>query len=331
MELEVESLTGAAHGERSANRANQRNGYRERTWDTRVGSVGLAIPKLRKGSYFPAFLEPRRTARKALTAVIQEAYVHGVSTRAVDDLVKAMGMSSISKSQVSRLCAEVDERVHTLSGRPIEGNWAYLSIDAPYVNVRQAGRIVSVVTIIAVGVNGDGRREVLGMQVGASEAEPFWIGFLRSLTRRGLRGVKLVNSNSHGGLKKAAAKVLSSTSQRCCVHFMRNALAPVGVKHRAMVAAANRTAFTQETQAAARRDWHAVAECLRERFQKLAAVMDTAENNVLAHMAFPKEHWTQLLSSACDIRTNSMICAPLIGNQFATRQPVRPVSFRVGR
>ena len=297
MDMEVEGLTGAAHGERTSARTNHRNGYRQRDWDTRAGTVELEIPKLRKGSYFPGFLEPRRTAEKALTAVIQEAYVHGVSTRSVDDLVKAMGMTGISKSQVSRLCAEIDERVHAFLSRPIEGSWPYLWIDATYVKARQAGRIVSVAVIIAVAVNTDGRREVLGMEVGPSEAEPFWTAFLRSLTRRGLRGVKLVISDSHEGLKKAAAKVLSSTWQRCRVHFMRNALAHVGSKQRQMVAAAIRTAFTQETQEAARTEWRAVADRLRERFPKLGMLMDDAEDDVLAHLAFPKEHWPQLHST----------------------------------
>jgi putative transposase len=297
MDLEVESLTGAARGERSPSRTNQRNGYRERTWDTRVGSIELEIPKLRKSSYFPAFLEPRRTAEKALTAVIQEAYVHGVSTRSVDDLVKAMGMTGISKSQVSRLCEEIDERVGAFLSRPIEGSWPYLWIDATYVKVRQAGRIVSVAVIIAVAVNTDGRREVLGMRVGPSEAEPFWTDFLRSLTRRGLRGVRLVISDSHEGLKKAAAKVLSATWQRCRVHFMRNALAHVGTKQRTMVAAAIRTAFTQETLEAARAEWRAVADRLRDRFPKLGELMDAAEDDVLAHLSFPKEHWPQLHST----------------------------------
>ena len=297
MDLEVESLTGAARGERSPSRTNQRNGYRERTWDTRVGSIELEIPKLRKSSYFPAFLEPRRTAEKALTAVIQEAYAHGVSTRSVDDLVKAMGMTGLSKSQVSRLCEEIDERVGAFLSRPIEGSWPYLWIDATYVKVRQAGRIVSVAVIIAVAVNTDGRREVLGMRVGPSEAEPFWTDFLRSLTRRGLRGVRLVISDSHEGLKKAAAKVLSATWQRCRVHFMRNALAHVGTKQRTMVAAAIRTAFTQETLEAARAEWRAVADRLRDRFPKLGELMDAAEDDVLAHLSFPKEHWPQLHST----------------------------------
>jgi putative transposase len=297
MDLEVESLTGAAHGERSPARINHRNGYRERAWDTRVGTVELEIPKLRKGSYFPAFLEPRRASEKALTAVIQEAYVHGVSTRSVDDLVKAMGMTGISKSQVSRLCAEIDERVNAFLNRPIEGSWPYLWIDATYVKVREAGRIISVAVIIAVAVNSDGRREVLGLEVGPSEAEPFWTKFLRSLTRRGLRGVKLVISDAHEGLKRAAAKVLCATWQRCRVHFMRNALAHVGSKQRQMVAAAIRTAFTQETLSAARKEWRAVADRLRERFPKLAELMDEAEHDVLAHMAFPKDHWQQLHST----------------------------------
>jgi transposase-like protein len=297
MDMEVESLTGAAHGERSPSRTNHRNGYRARAWETRAGTVELEIPKLRKGSYFPGFLEPRRASEKALTAVIQEAYVHGVSTRSVDDLVKAMGMTGISKSQVSRLCEEIDERVHAFLNRPIEGSWPYLWIDATYVKVRQAGRIVSVAVIIAVAVNTDGRREVLGMEVGPSEAEPFWTSFLRSLTRRGLRGVKLVISDSHEGLKKAAAKVLQATWQRCRVHFMRNALAHVGTKQRPMVAAAIRTVFTQESQDAARNEWRAVADRLRERFPKLGALMDEAEDDVLAHLAFPKEHWPQLHST----------------------------------
>jgi len=190
MEMDVEALCKAAYGERSEERANSRNGYRERALETRAGTVGLKIPKLRTGSYFPDFIEPRRTAEKALTAVIQEAYIQGISTRSVDDLVKAMGMTGVSKSQVSRLCEEIDERVQTFLQRPIEGDWPYLWIDATYVKTRQAGRVVSVAVIIAVAVNTDGVREILGVATGASEAEPFWTEFLRSLTRRGLRGGK---------------------------------------------------------------------------------------------------------------------------------------------
>jgi putative transposase len=199
MELEMHACTGAAHGVRDPARVVQRNGYRERPWETRAGRIELAIPRLRRGSYFPSFLEPRRTAEKALTAVIQEAYIHGVSTRAVDDLVKAMGGSGISKSEVSRLVEEIDGRVNAFLSRPLEGEWPYVWIDATYVKVREGGRIVSTATIIAVGVNTDGRREVLGVATGASEAEVFWKGFLRSLADRGLRGVKLLIADDHKG------------------------------------------------------------------------------------------------------------------------------------
>jgi transposase-like protein len=207
MALEVRGLTGAGYGERAPDRLAQRNGYRDRDWETRAGTVELRIPKLRKGSYFPGFLEPRRIAEKALTAVIQEAYVQGISTRSVDELVKALGMAGISKSQVSRLCAEIDERVRSFLERPLEGDWPYLWIDATYVKVREAGRIVSVAVTLAVAVNTDGRREVLGMAIGASEAETFWVEFLRRLKRRGLAGVKLVISDAHEGIKAAVARV----------------------------------------------------------------------------------------------------------------------------
>jgi putative transposase len=220
MALESDALCGAGHGERSEGRTNQRNGYRDRDWHTRAGTVELRIPKLRKGSYFPGFLEPRRLAEKALTAVIQEAYIQGISTRSVDELVKALGMEGISKSQVSRLCAEIDERVHAFLARPIEGDWPYVWLDATYVKVRRNHQIVSVAVIVAVGVNTDGRREVLGMTIGHSEAEPFWVEFLRSLARRGLRGVKLVVSDAHEGLKAAITKVLSATWQRCRVGLL---------------------------------------------------------------------------------------------------------------
>ena len=224
MEMEVDTLCGAGYDEKNpAERLNSRNGYRDRSWETRAGTVELRIPKLRTGSYFPSFLEPRRMAEKALTAVIQEAYIQGVSTRSVDDLVKAMGMSGISKSQVSRLCEEIDDKVKAFLDRPIEGEWPYLWIDATYLKVRRGGRIVSVAVIIAVGVNTDGRREVLGMEIGTSEAEAIWTEFLRKLTRRGLRGVKLAVSDAHEGIKAAVSKVLSATWQRCRVHFMRNA------------------------------------------------------------------------------------------------------------
>jgi putative transposase len=307
MEFDAEGLCAAAYRERSAERANSRNGYRERLWETRAGAVDLKIPKLRKGSYFPGFLEPRRAGEKALAAVIQEAYIQGVSTRSVDELVKAMGMSGISKSQVSRLCADIDERVNAFLNRPIEGDWPYLWIDATYMKVREAGRIVSVAVIIAVGVNTDGVREVLGMAVGPSEAEPFWTSFLRSLTRRGLRGVKLVIADSHEGLKAAAAKVLKATWQRCKVHFLRNALAHAGKGQRQMVLAMINTVFAQENLDAAIAQWRIVADQLRDKFPRLAVMLDKSEADVLAYMSFPKAHRTQIHSTNPLERLNAEI------------------------
>lgn len=297
MELEVGALAGASYGEKSAERLAQRNGYRERDWQTRAGTVELKIPKLRKGSYFPTFLEPRRMAEKALTAVIQEAYIQGISTRSVDDLVQAMGSSGISKSQVSRLCEEIDERVHAFLDRPIEGDWPYLWIDATYVKVREAGRIVSVAVIVAVGVNADGRREILGMDIGPSEAETFWKDFLRKLMRRGLRGVKLVISDSHEGIKAAVSKVLTATWQRCRVHFMRNVLAHAGKSGRRVVSAFIATAFAQNDAQAACKQWRSVADQLRSNVPKLAALMDHAEPDVLAYMTFPAAHRVKLHST----------------------------------
>lgn len=307
MEMEVGNLTGAGYGEKSPARLVQRNGHRERDWQTRAGTVELRIPRLRKGSYFPDFLEPRRMAERALTAVIQEAYIQGISTRSVDDLVKALGMDGISKSQVSRLCEEIDERVTTFLDRPIEGDWPYLWIDATYVKVRQNGRIVSVAVIVAVGVNSDGRREVLGMDIGPSEAEPFWTAFLRKLARRGLRGVKLVISDAHEGIKAAVSKLLYATWQRCRVHFMRNALAHAGKSGRRVVSAFIATAFAQETPEAASQQWRAVADQIRPKLPKLATLMDDAEPDVLAYMTFPREHRAKLHSTNPIERLNGEI------------------------
>jgi transposase-like protein len=297
MQLETGAICNAAPGERSADRQNQRNGYRDRDWETRAGTVELRIPKLRRGSYFPAFLEPRRMAEKALTAVIQEAYIQGISTRSVDDLVKAMGMEGVSKSQVSRLCGEIDERVQAFLTRPLEGDWPYVWLDATYIKVRRDHRIVSAAVIVAVGVNSDGRREVLGMTTGHSEAEPFWVEFLRSLARRGLRGVKLVISDAHEGLKAAITKVLSATWQRCRVHFMRNALSYAGKTQKRVVSAWVGTAFAQDDAAAARKQWRDVADQMRPRLPKLASLLDEAEADVLAYMDFPAQHRAKIHST----------------------------------
>jgi len=307
MALEIETLTRAEPGARTPERLNHRNGYRDRDWETRAGTVELRIPKLRKGSYFPAFLEPRRMAEKALTAVIQEAYIQGVSTRSVDDLVQAMGMTGISKSQVSRLCGEIDDKVQSFLTRPLEGDWPYVWLDATYVKVRQAGRIVSVAVIIAIGVNVDGRREVLGMDIGPSEAETFWTEFLRKLARRGLRGVKLVISDAHEGLKAAIGRVLCATWQRCRVHFMRNLLAHAGRNGRRVAAAFIGTAFAQEDTVAARGQWNRVVKQLKPSLPKLADFMDEAESDVLAYMDFPAAHRTKLHSTNPIERLNGEI------------------------
>src|SRR5437764_10063137 len=266
METDVEGLIGAGRHERSGDRTTYRNGYRDRSLDTRLGSLQLRIPKLRQGSYFPPFLEPRKTSEKALVAVIQEAWVSGVSTRRVDDLVQAMGLAGISKSTVSKLCKDIDERVNAFLARPLEGEWPYLWLDATDLKVREGGRIVSVAAIIAVAVDSEGRREIVGLHLGPSEAETFWATFLRSLVRRGLKGVKLVISDAHEGLKGAIRRVLGATWQRCRVHWMRNALAYVPKGQQTMVAAALRQAFLQPDPDSARKVWRTLAAQLRDRW-----------------------------------------------------------------
>ncbi len=297
MEADAEGLIGAGRHERSAERLNYRNGYRERALDTRLGSLQLRIPKLRQGSYFPPFLEPRKVSEKALVAVVQEAWIGGVSTRRVDELVQAMGLSGISKSTVSKLCKDIDERVGGFLERPLEGERPYLWLDATYLKVRDGGRIVSVAAIIAVAVDTEGRREIVGLGLGPSEAETFWSGFLKGLVRRGLKGVRLVISDAHEGLKHAIAKVLHATWQRCRVHWMRNALTHVPRGQQTMVAAALRQAFLQADQASASQVWRQVADQLRPRWPKLAGLMDDSEPDVLAYMGFPAQHRAKLHST----------------------------------
>jgi transposase-like protein len=236
-------------------------------------------------------------AEKALAAVIQEAYVQGVSTRSVDDLVRAMGGTGVSKSQVSRLCEEIDTQVKAFLDRPLEGDWPYVWLDATYVKVRRNHRIVSVAVIIAVGVNTDGRREVLGMDIGASEAETFWTEFLRKLRRRGLRGVKLVISDAHEGIKAAVTKLMNATWQRCRVHAMRSALAHASKSSRRVVSAFMVTAFAQDSAEAAKAQWRRVADQLRPKLPKLAGFMDETEDDVLAYMSFPPDHWSKIHST----------------------------------
>ena len=262
MESDVDGLIGAGRHERSGERTTWRNGYRERALDTRLGTLNLRVPKLRQGSYFPGFLAARKTSEQALVAVIQEAWIGGVSTRRVDDLVQAMGLSGISKSTVSKLCKDIDERVGEFLNRPLSGDWPYLWLDATYLKVRQGGRIVPVAAIIAVAANTEGRREIIGLGIGPSEAETFWTEFLRSLRARGLGGVRLVISDAHTGLKAAIARVFEATWQRCRVHWMRNALAHVSRGQHTVIAAAIRQAFDQPDRAHAGETWRKVAEQL---------------------------------------------------------------------
>jgi putative transposase len=298
MEADVEGLIGAGRYERSAERQTHRNGFRDRALETRLGTLQLRIPKLRAGSsYFPAFLEPRKTSERALVAVIQEAWVSGVSTRKVDDLVQAMGLSGISKSSVSKLCKDIDERVNAFLERPLSGEWPYLWLDATYLKQREGGRIVSVAAIIAVAVNTEGKREIVGLHIGPSEAEAFWSTFLKSLVRRGLRGVKLVISDAHEGLKAAIRRVMGATWQRCRVHWMRNALAYVPKGQQTMAAAALRQAFLQADSQTAHQTWRHVADQFRPRWPKLAAFMDASEHDVLACMSFPAQHRQKLHST----------------------------------
>lgn len=298
METEVSGQIGAQPYERSGSRTAYRNGYRTRTWDTRVGTIELKIPKVSAGTYFPSLLEPRRRAEKALHAVIVEAYVKGVSTRKVDDLVRALGIDGISRSEVSRICKSLDEEVRTFLARPIEDEHPYVWLDATFHKVRQAGRVTSVATVVAIGVSATGERHILGAQTGQSEDHQFWTSFLRSLIRRGLKGVRLVISDAHEGLRQAIAKVLAGTTwQRCRVHFMRNLLSTVPRGAQDTVAAVVRSVFSAPDHASAMTQLHDVARMLEPRFPQAAALLEEASEDVLAHMHFPREHRRRLHST----------------------------------
>lgn len=297
MDAEVTEACNAPYGARSSSRTNYRNGYRRRSWDTRVGRLELAIPRLREDSYLPSFLEPRRRVERALFAVIAEAYVHGVSTRAVDELIKAMGATGVSKSHVSRICAELDEQVQDFLQRPLEGHFPYVWLDATYVKAREGGRILDRAVVVAIGLNEEGRREVLGVRVGPSETEPFWLAFLRELLDRGLRGVQLVVSDDHAGLRKAIQKCMNTQWQRCRVHFMRNLLAHTPKAQKGFVKAIVATAFQQNTAADAIRQWDEVEMQLSERLPDVAAIMRNARDDVLAYMAHPAQLWSMLAST----------------------------------
>jgi transposase-like protein len=300
MEAEVTQVLGAGRYERTTERSGERNGHRERRWDTRVGSITLRVPRVRDGNYFPALLEPRRRAERALVAVVQEAYVQGVSTRRVDELVQALGLAGISKRQVSLLCQELDGEVERFRTRPLAGTtYPYVWLDATFVKGRFAGRVIAQAVVIAIGLNAaTGQREVLGLEVGPSEDGAFWLGFLRSLVARGLGGVHLVTSDAHEGLKAAVSAVLHGASwQRCRVHFVRNALALVPKSAAQLVAATIRTVFVQPEPAMARDQWRHVAAGFRSRYPKLAALLDQAEGEVLAYLTFPPEHWRQMWSN----------------------------------
>jgi len=309
MEAEVVAKTGAGYGERTADRLTQRNGYRLRPWDTRVGTLDLHIPKLREGSYFPSLLEPRRRSERALLAVVQQAYVEGVSTRRVDDLVKALGCEGISKSQVSRICQELDTVVEAFLDRPLDGGpYPYLWLDALTQKVREAGRIVNVSVAVATGVNSEGRREVLGMDVGTSEDGAFWLAFLRSLAARGLSGVQLVTSDAHQGLKDAIATVFSgATWQRCRTHFMTNLLTRVPRRAQPAVATLVRTIYQQPSPEEVHTQHERVIAQLKERFSNVSLMLEEAGPDVLAFTTFPVAHWRQIWSNNPSERLNREI------------------------
>jgi putative transposase len=309
MEAEVTEKTGADYGERTPERLTQRNGYRARPWDTRVGTVELRIPKVRDGSYYPSLLEPRRRSERALLAVVQQAYIEGVSTRRVDDLVKSLGCEGISKSQVSRMCQELDSMVEAFLTRPLDGvPYRYVWVDALTQKVREAGRIVNVSMVIATAVNGEGRREILGLDVGTSENHAFWLAFLRSLLARGLSGVELVISDAHEGLKEAIALCFTGASwQRCRTHFMVNLLSKVPKRMQGAVATVVRTIYQQPTAEQVQQQHEHVVRHFAARFPAVAEMLTEAREDILAFSAFPHAHWHQIWSNNPQERLNKEI------------------------
>ncbi len=310
IDAEAENVIGAGKYERSDDRTTQRNGTRPRTLSTTAGDLELRIPKLRRGSFFPSLLERRRRVDQALFAVVMEAYLHGVSTRKVDDLVKALGADSgISKSEVSRICADLDLEIGAFTGRDLSAmGFPYVFLDATYCKARVNHRVVSQAIVVAIAVAADGRREVLGFDVGDTESEPFWTQFLRSLKARGLNGTQLVISDAHTGLKAAIGTVLQGSGwQRCRVHFMRNVLAIVPKGNAEMVASIIRTIFAQPDAEHVRAQFDEVTRMLERSHPKAAVMLDDAKEDLLAFTGFPMKHWRQTWSTNPLERVNKEI------------------------
>jgi transposase-like protein len=310
MSAETDALCGAPYGERSPERVNRRNGYRERDWDTRVGSIELAVPKLREGSYFPDWLlQPRRRAEQAFVSVIADAYLAGVSTRRVEKLVQQLGVERMSKSQVSRLAKSLDQIVEDFRTRPLDGApYAYVTLDALVVKCRERGRTVNACVVHAVGVNRDGFRESLGLDVVTSEDGAAWLAYMRGLVARGLSGVRLVSSDAHPGLVDAIAATLPGASwQRCRTHFMRNLLTRVPKSAQSFVATMVRTIFAQPDAATVHEQHRRIVDQLESRFPEAAALLDEAGPDLLAFTGFPKEHWRQVWSNNSLERLNREI------------------------
>ena len=309
MDAEVDVMCNAGYGERTEDRVNSRNGHRDRRWDTRAGTINLEIPKLRKGSYMPSLLEPRRRAEQALVSVVCQAYIEGVSTRRVDDLVKSMGIDGMSKSQVSELAKQLDARVSEFRNRPLDaGPYTYVWLDALFHKVREGGRVVSVATVIATGVNAEGHREILGMDVFTTEDGAGWVAFLRGLVARGLSGVALVISDAHQGLVNAIAAVLDGACwQRCRTHFMRNLLTRVPKAAQAMVATVVRTIFAQSDAVQVKAQFARVVDQLEGQFPNAAELLNEVEADLLAFATFPVEHWKQVWSNNTQERLNKEV------------------------